>query len=183
MDFNASSSTIRKDEPCDRDLDCKFDNRGMGKIKFNAKAEKPKAKKGKKSAPPPTRSFDQPSAAKGKGEAPFSPQIRSEEEGLENKGATCDEDRTSLVRVRAGMSVAEILFLDNEKGDVYEGPFDLKSPLQFLLDFDQLLLPRKTGIKFHFQDYFYASFLLYHPVFYPCTNICKSPDQRIENNR
>ncbi len=147
MDFNASTSTIGDDEPCDHDPDCKFDNRGDGKIKVNAKAEKPKAKKGKKSAPPLTRSFDKPSAEKGKGEAPSSPQIRSEEEGLENNGATCDEDRTFLVRVRAGMAVAEILFLNNEKGNGYESPFDLKSPFQSLLDFDQLLLPRKAGIK------------------------------------
>ncbi len=33
MDFNAPSSTIGDDDPCDRDPDCKFDNRGDGKIK------------------------------------------------------------------------------------------------------------------------------------------------------
>ena len=45
------------------------------------------------------------------------------------------------------------------------------------------VLSKDLTTKFYFQDYFYASFLLYHPVFYPCTNICKSPDQRIKNNR
>ncbi len=45
------------------------------------------------------------------------------------------------------MAVAEILFLNNKKGYGYEDPFDLRSPLQSLLDFDQLLLPRKAGIK------------------------------------
>jgi hypothetical protein len=44
------------------------------------------------------------------------------------------------------MAVAEVLFLNNVRGDGYEGPFDLKAPLQSLLDFDMLPLPRRAGI-------------------------------------
>jgi hypothetical protein len=146
MDFNAFSSIVEDEEPCEDGPDCKFSNRGDAKGRVNPKPANSKAKKGKKAAPLPSRSFTRPSPANGKYEAPPSPLKGSEEEGLEKKGATCDEERTFLVRVRPGMAEAEVMFLNNAKGDGWEGPFDLKAPLQSLLDFDLLPLPRRAGV-------------------------------------
>jgi hypothetical protein len=39
------------------------------------------------------------------------------------------------------------MFLNNKYGDGWEGPFDLKAPLQSLLDFDLLPLPRRAGVR------------------------------------
>ncbi len=44
------------------------------------------------------------------------------------------------------MTQAEVLFLKNVKGDGWEGPFDLEVPLQDLLEFDLLPLPRRTAM-------------------------------------
>ncbi len=49
----------------------------------------------------------------------------------------CDEERTLLVRVRPRKDQAEVMFLNNTKGDGWEGPFGLDIPIQSLLDFDQ----------------------------------------------
>jgi hypothetical protein len=57
-----------------------------------------------------------------------------------------ERERTFLVRVRAGMAEAEVMFLNNRKGDGWEGPFDLKTPLQSLLEFDLLPLPNRARV-------------------------------------
>ncbi len=49
--------------------------------------------------------------------------------------------------VRPGKTAAEVLFLNNVKGDGWEGPFSLELPIQGLLDFDLRPLPRKVAIS------------------------------------
>ncbi len=49
--------------------------------------------------------------------------------------------------MRAGIAEAEVMFLNNRKGDEWEGPFDLKTPLQSLLEFDLLPLPKRARVK------------------------------------
>ena len=59
---------------------------------------------------------------------PGTPQASSTRDELIGK-CKCDEERTFLVRVRPGMTQAEVLFLNNVKGDGWEGPFQ---PLQVM---------------------------------------------------
>ena len=147
MDFKAPDSIIEEDDSCKDGAHCTFrgkrDVRGMSV----PNAAKPKGRKEKKTAQGPSRLFDRLSPDPGKEEAPPSPSTSSDVEETEKKDGTCDEERTFLVRVRPGMAEAEALVLNNVRGDGYEGPFDLKSSLQTLLDFDSLPLPRRAGVS------------------------------------
>ncbi len=58
----------------------------------------------------------------------------------------CDEERTFLVRVRPGGVEAEVLFL-NTLREGWEGPFDLRTPLQSILEYDVLRVPSKTEVR------------------------------------
>ncbi len=83
----------------------------------------------------------------GKDEASPSPLKSFAKEEKEGSDGTCDEERIFLVLVRAGISEAEVMFLNNRKGDGWEGPFDLKTPLQSLLEFDLLPLPKGARVR------------------------------------
>ena len=149
MNFKAPDSSIEDDDPCKDGADCKFRGKQNVKGMIIPKAAKPKGKKEKKAAHEPSRLFDRLSPDPGKEEAPPSPSTSSEveEEESEKKDGTCDGERTFLVRVRPGMAEAEVMFLNNVREDGWEGPFDLKAPLQTLLDFDLLPLPRRAGVS------------------------------------
>jgi hypothetical protein len=130
MNFKAPCSIAETEDYCQEEPACKFKAGGKGRSKQTAVRARPKAKKGKKAAPQAPRLFTDSSPVKGKDEASPSPLKGFAEEEKEGSDGTCDEERTFLVRVRAGIAEAEVMFLNNRKGDGWEGPFDLITPLQ-----------------------------------------------------
>ncbi len=147
MDFKAPCSIAETEDSCQEEPDCKFKVGGKGRSKQTAVPARPKAKKGKKAAPKAPRLVTDPSPVKGKDEAQTSPLKGFAKEEKEGSDGTCDEERIFLVRVRAGIAKAEVMFLNNRKGDGWEGPFDLKMPLQSLLEFDLLPLPKRARVR------------------------------------
>jgi hypothetical protein len=131
MDFEGPDSIIKDGDSCPEGPNCKFRGKREEKGVTVPKVSRSKGKKEKKAAKAPSliSLFDRHSPDPGKDEAPPSPSTSSEGEGTESKDGTCDEERTFLVRVRAGMAEAEVLFLNNVRADGYEGPFDLQTPL------------------------------------------------------
>jgi hypothetical protein len=147
MSFDALEPRGEDDHSCDGGPDCKF----RGKVEEGTKrkvkqSRSPKKKKARKVAVPSKRPRNtSPPNAEPSLRVQGSPEESSAREELKGK-CVCDEERTFLVRVRPGMTQAEVLFLNNEKGNGWEGPFDLEVPLKDLLEFDRLPLPRKAAM-------------------------------------
>jgi hypothetical protein len=147
MIFDTYESKGEDGHSCEDGSDCKFRGKVVGGKKRKGKPDHPpKKKKAKKVALPPKRSGStSPPNARSSLRVPRSLQESSTREELKEE-RKCDEERTFLVRVRPGMTQAEVLFLNNVKGDGWEGPFDLEVPLQDLLEFDLLPLPRRAAM-------------------------------------
>jgi hypothetical protein len=52
------------------------------------------------------------------------------------------EESTFLVRVKKGESKAKFLFLDNQKSQGWEGPFDMSLTMEDMVDFSARPAPR-----------------------------------------
>ncbi len=139
MNFDSRMTQDKEDHTCEEEPDCKFRILDDGGKKNKGKPTKPpKKKKAKKDAQPPKRTGGSlPHNARSSLCVPSSPQESSGKGELMEEDSKCDEERTLLVRVRPGKDQAEVKFLNNTKGDVWEGPFGLDIPIQSLLDFDQ----------------------------------------------
>jgi hypothetical protein len=147
MSFDALKPWGKDDHSGDCGPDCKFRGKvDEGTGRKDKPSRSPKKKKAKKVAVPSkrTKKTSPPNAEPSlrvQG-SPFESSAR--EEGKEK--SVCDEERTFLVKVRPGMTQAEVLFLNNAKGDGWEGPFDLEVPLKDLFEFDLLPLPRQAAM-------------------------------------
>ena len=142
-DFDEWESWGEENHSCEVWPDCKFLAKEKEGTKRKAKkSQSPKKKKTKKVAVPSKKPrIASPPIAESSVRAQGSPQESSEREESKEK-CVCDEERMFLVRIRPGMSQAEILFLNNKMGDGWDGPFDLEVPLKELCEFDLLPLPR-----------------------------------------
>jgi hypothetical protein len=118
MSFDALESWGKDDHSCESGPDCKFRGKAEDGTKRKVKQSRsPKKKKAKKVAVPSKRSRrTSPPNAEPSLRVQGSPVESSAREELKGK-CVCDEERTFLVRVRPGMTQAEVLFLNNEKGD------------------------------------------------------------------
>ena len=146
-DFDEMEPWGEDDHSCDGGPDCKFRGKEEEGTKRKAKKSRsPKKKKAKKVAVPSTiPRISSPSNAEQSSQAQSSPHVSSAREDLGGT-SVCDEERQFLVRIRPGMSQAEVLFLNNKNGDGREGPFDLEVPLKDLCEFDLLPLPRQSAM-------------------------------------
>ena len=146
MNFDAQRSESDEGHSCEEGPDCRFRSLGEGgKKRVGKKVKPPKKKKAKKAALPPSqRGSSSHPIARSLLRVPRSPQESSvnQEQKEEN---FCGEERTFMVRVRAGEAQAEVLFLNEAKREGWEGPFGLDLPIQGLLDFDKKPLPRRMA--------------------------------------
>jgi hypothetical protein len=147
LNFGTHESKGEDEHSCEDGPDCRFRSSVEGGKQRKGKPDQPpKKKKAKKVTLPPKRSQgSSPPNARSSLCVQCSPQESSTREELKEE-RKCDEERTFLVRVRPGMTQAEVLFLNNVKGDGWEGPFGLEVPIHDLLDFDLLPLPRRAAM-------------------------------------
>ena len=142
----SSSVLVDEDDPCPNAPDCKFKAKAVRKSKAKGKTDKPFGGNRKGSTPPLARSPVESSADKGKDVAVPSPSNHPKGKGIGERMEGYDEDRSFLVRVRPGEVEAEVLFL-NKLREGWEGPFDLRTPLQSILEYDVLRVPRKSKVR------------------------------------
>ena len=146
MSFDALEPWGKDDHSGECGPDCKFRGKEEeGTTRKGDMSPSPKKKKAKNVAVPSLRSRKtSPPKARPSLRVRGSP-VESTEIGKLEEKRVCDEERTFLVKVRPGKTQAEVMFLNNVKGDGWEGPFDLKVPLKDLFEFDLLPLPRQAG--------------------------------------